>query len=338
MRLKHSLAAAASLLFLSVGCTQNGASAYLAPTAEKGDDIAEGDETIDDFSPQADILFVVDNSGSMNVHQRNLSANINQFTREFLRAPVLDYNIAVVSTDVDGISNPCCGKFMSKGSNPKVVNRRTPNATRVLAENLILGINGSGTEAPFDATRMALDPALLAGHNAGFSRKHSAIVTIFITDAEDQSDIDPLGLYNLLLSKKAGRKKKVFAFGALIPTSETNCDRDAFQSPTLIEEFLAMFNMFPYNEMNLCATDFGKRLADAAASIVNEVGNKIYLSRRPDIATLRVTYGAADLPNHPDTGWTFDPRENAIVLGRNVDWESQPPDSEIKVHYVSIKL
>ena len=243
MSLKHSLLVAASLLFMGVGCTQNGASAYLAPTAEQGKDIAEGDETIDDFSPQADILFVVDNSGSMATHQANLASNIAQFTQEFLRAPVLDYNIAVTTTDVDGFTNPCCGKFFSKGSNPKVVNRRTPNANRILGENLAPGINGSGSEASFDAVSMALDPALLAGHNSGFSRKHSAIVTIFITDAEDQSDIDPLGLYNKLLAMKAGRKKKVFAFGALIPTSETNCDRDAFQPPTLIEEFLARFKI-----------------------------------------------------------------------------------------------
>jgi hypothetical protein len=335
MSLKKSLLLAAALLALGTGCTQNGASAYLAPTDMKGEDIAEGDETIDDFSPQADILFVVDNSGSMSTHQANLAANITQFTNEFLASPILDYNIAVTSTDVDGFGGVSNGKF---SGTTRVVNKRTPNANRILAQNLTLGTSGSGTEAPFDAVKMAMDPALLNTWNAGFARKHSALVVIFITDAEDQSNIDPLGLYNYMLSLKSGRKKKIFSFGALIPTSETNCDRDAFQPPTLIEEFLAMFPMWPYNEMNLCASDFGKRLAEAAASIVDEVGNKIYLSRAPDISTLRVTYGAADLPNDPLTGWTFDPKANAIVLGRNIDWESQPPDSEIKVHYTSIKF
>jgi hypothetical protein len=314
-----------------VSCTERSASIYTKPTDRK-DDIDEGNETIDDFSPQADILFVVDNSGSMSTHQANLAANIPQFTGEFFRAPILDYHIAVVSTDVDGFASPCCGKF---AGSVKVVDKRTPNADAVLASNLKLGINGSGTEQPFQAVRMAMDPALLATDNAGFARKHSAFVAIFITDAEDQSTIDPQGLYNFILQMKGNRKKKAFAFGALIPTTETNCDRDAFQPPTLIEQFLGMFPLAGSNEMNLCAPDFGKRLAEAAASIVNEVGNKIYLSRRPDIQTLRVTYGAADLPNNPRNGWTFDPRENAIVLGRDIDWDSQPPDSEVKVHYTA---
>ncbi len=314
-----------------VSCGDRAGTIYTKP-ADKKDEVDEGNETIDDFSPQADILFVVDNSGSMSTHQANLAANIPQFTSEFFRAPILDYNIAVTSTDVDGFTQPCCGKF---AGTIKVVNKRTPNADAVLANNLKLGIGGSGTEAPFDAVVQAMDPAMLAGDNAGFARKHSAFVVIFITDAEDQSSIDPQGLYNFILNMKGNRKKKAFAFGALIPTTETNCDRDAFQPPTLIEQFLGMFPLAGSNEMNLCAPDFGKRLAEAAASIVNEVGNKIYLSRRPDIATLHVTYGTGDLPNDSKTGWTFDPRENAIVLGKQIDWESQPPDSEIKVHYTA---
>ena len=75
MSLKHSLLVAASLLFMGVGCTQNGASAYLAPTAEQGKDIAEGDETIDDFSPQADILFVVDSS-------ENCTKDLDQYLKQ----------------------------------------------------------------------------------------------------------------------------------------------------------------------------------------------------------------------------------------------------------------
>lgn len=313
-------------------CTEKSSSIYLKPTVLK-DDVTDGNETIDDFSPQADILFVVDNSGSMSTHQANLAANIPQFTAEFFRAPILDYNIAVVSTDVDGYREPCCGKF---AGTIRVVNKRTPNGDAVLAQNLKLGINGSGIEMPFDAVKKALDPNLLSTWNTGFSRKHSALVVIFITDAEDQSKISGLDLYNYILNMKGNRKKKAFAFGALIPTNENNCDRDAFDPPTRIENFLNMFPLAGSNEMNLCARDFGKRLAEAAASIVDEVGNKIYLSRCPEKESIRVTYGSDDLPNDPKTGWTFNPADNAVVLGKQIDWESQPPDSEIKVHYTAV--
>ena len=151
-------------LFATIGgCTSKSESIFLAPSQDKTD-VSEG-ETTENFSPQADILFVVDNSGSMNTHQLNLAANIEQFISEFLRQPILAYNIAVVSTDVDGFSPPTRGAF---AGTTKVVNKQTPNGARILAENLKLGIRGSGAEAPFDAAQMALDPGLLAAGNAGF--------------------------------------------------------------------------------------------------------------------------------------------------------------------------
>jgi hypothetical protein len=51
-----------------------------------------------------------------------------------------------------------------------------------------------------------------------------------------------------------------------------------------------------------------------------------------------VTYGDAELPQSLDKGWTYDPSRNAIVLGRDIDWESQPQGSAIKVHYDEAKI
>jgi len=333
MTLSKRLIVVLSLFSTIGGCMSKSESIYLAPFQDKTA-VTEG-ETTENFTPQADILFVVDNSGSMSPHQINLSANISQFITEFLRQPILAYNIAVVSTDVDGFGQPTRGAF---AGTTKVVNKQTPNGARILAENLKLGIRGSGLEAPFDATHLALDPALLAAGNAGFLRKNAALVVIFITDAEDQSDIRPQALYEYLVNTKDGRKNKVFSFGAIIPTAETRCARDAFEPPRLIEEFLGIVQNSGNNVMNLCASDFGQKLAEAASQIVDQVGNKIYLSRAPEISTLKVTYGSVELQPDARTGWTFDPLENAVVLGKEIDWNSQPPDSEIRVDYTAAKF
>src|SRR5690349_494813 len=53
------------------------------------------------FDPKVDILFVVDNSGSMGTHQQNLSANVSKFTQAFIKGSILDYNIGIVTTDMD---------------------------------------------------------------------------------------------------------------------------------------------------------------------------------------------------------------------------------------------
>ena len=52
--------------------------------------------------PKVDILFVVDDSGSMSNHQTNLSSNIGRFLEAFFGRVSIDYHIGVVSTDMDG--------------------------------------------------------------------------------------------------------------------------------------------------------------------------------------------------------------------------------------------
>src|SRR5690606_29676192 len=47
-------------------------------------------------APQAEILFVIDNSASMDRHIRTVSANIDQFVTAFSRQNPLEYRLAVM--------------------------------------------------------------------------------------------------------------------------------------------------------------------------------------------------------------------------------------------------
>lgn len=320
-------------------CSPENPKAYIKPSVPDEKVVQDNTQV---FDPKVDILFVVDNSGSMATHQKNLAANVTKFTSTFTKSSVLDYNIGVVTTDMQGSSwgsrKICCGQLYG---NTKVVNKNTPGADRILASNLIVGIDGSASEASFDPVVAALSAPLMGSWNAGFYRQDASLVVIFLTDAEDQSDAtDAAGLYRFLLNLKQGNASKLLAYGVLVPTIDTmRCDRDESTStPRRIESFLSMVPNNKNNIMNICDPDYGTRLASMAKDIVDKVGNIIYLSRAPDFNSIRVTYGSVDLPEDYHRGWSFDPKKNAIILGDKIDWGSQPSGSRIKVFYNAAQI
>ncbi|WP_413287509.1 hypothetical protein [Bdellovibrio sp. HCB337] len=333
MNFKHALVLTL-LGFGMAACSPATPDAYLKPKNQEEKVVQDNTQV---FDPKVDILFVVDNSGSMATHQRNLATNVAKFTSTFTKSSVLDYNIGVLTTDMDGYSwggrKACCGQL---AGNVRVVNKMTPSADQILAANFVLGTDGAADEKSFDPVFAALSPPNLTGWNNGFYRQDASIAVIFLTDAEDQSEnIDANGLYRFLLNLKGGNASKVLGYGVLVPSNDTTgCDRDEYRTtPVRIESFLSMVTNHKANIMNLCDPDYGTRLANLAKDIVDNVGNIIFLDRPPDVKSIRVTYGAIDLPKDYEKGWTFDIDKNAIMLGSKIDWSSQPSGSRVKVFY-----
>ncbi len=289
------------------------------------------------YNPRVDVLFVVDDSGSMSSHQANVARNIGQFTSVFLKKSVLDYNIGVITTDAGGFASPCCGQLEG---NPKIVTKFTPDRDKALADNLVVGTSGSATESPFAAMTLALGPNHLSGWNKGFLRDDADLIVIVITDAEDQSvGIEPSEMMQFLLDLK-GDKRKVLTYGAIIPSNfnSNSCGRDdPGERPLRLEEFFLLSSNAPDNVLNICNADFGQALGDFALQIVERTGRTIYLTRQPDADTIRVKYGSVFLPNDKDFGWTFDPGRNAIQLGAQIDWEAQPEGSKVRIFYNKAK-
>jgi len=319
----------------SVSCSPQTPEAYLRPNPPDEKVVQENTEV---FDPTVDILFVIDNSGSMSAHQRNLATNVDKFTSTFINSSILDYNIGVVTTDMDGTSygsgGRCCGKLVGY---VRVVTKATQNADMVLSENLLSpGTGGSAEEKSFDPVAAALTPPLINGFNAGFYRPDASLVVIFLTDAEDQSrDTDAKGLYELLLKLKGGNADRILAYGVIVPSNDTlNCRRDdGGARPRRIEDFLSRVVNKNNNIMNICDPDYGVRLAGMAQDIVKRIGNVIYLNRPPDLKSIRVTYGTQTLPMDYEKGWSFDAKKNAVILGAKIPWGSQPTGSRVKVFY-----
>lgn len=142
------------------------------------------DKIVQVTTPSVDVLWVVDNSGSMSDNQRALADNFPLFMDYFLGSG-LDYHIGVVSTDMD--ANAHKGKLREvNGVRWVDVNNTAPMET--FAAMAQMGINGSSDERGREAAYSALEIEK-NGYNAGFLRDDlgAGLHVVVISDEQDYS-------------------------------------------------------------------------------------------------------------------------------------------------------
>ncbi len=174
-----------------------------------------------DFNPNIDILFVIDNSGSMAEEQASLAANFPRFINvlEAIEGGLPNVNLGVISTNVGAGPYPISGcvwpgdngalqSTRGEGAPPYCIvptgafiqdwddgaggRLRNYDSYQGLAASFAciaqLGTSGCGFEQPLESMRRALDGSV-AG-NAGFMRPDAFLAVIFITDEDDCSTRD----------------------------------------------------------------------------------------------------------------------------------------------------
>ncbi len=345
---------------LLVGCAPDSPKAT-TPTENKSEKIKNAVLSValtQTLHQQVDILFVIDDSASMQAHQADLSSNIRLFVAEMQKSNLLDYHIGVVTTSMDGASpydptsrwpsgcdyavggawggstgRPCGdGKLVHFKTHVPFVDRQTPNGLSVLEENILVGTEGSSEEMSFDPISAALSSPMMSAENTGFLRKDASLAIIIMTDAEDQSQtMSPETLNDFLVNLKNGKADKVLTYAAIVPSSVTSpsCTRDEYGvTPLRIEQFLKLSGG---TEFNICDADYGTKLAAIAKDVTQKVGKLMYLSRAPVVNTISVKFGlpgsptAQVIPNDASTGWTYDPTRNALIFGDKLIFDPKQP-------------
>jgi len=213
----NAVRAAWAALALAAGCQKDPPNAVTT---------CQGLAVVDD---RTDILFVVDDSGSMYDKQENLAQNFGAFIDRLAASPARnDYQIGVTTTSVDRYdygtfpitftptgacpTPPSNGKPYPRGaivstSGPDVADERVQSTTappRVLpaasptlvadfTQNVAVGVCGSGREQGLEGARLALSEPNTSGANAGFLRQGARLVVVIVSDADDCSDPEHTG-------------------------------------------------------------------------------------------------------------------------------------------------
>jgi len=149
-----------------------------------------------------DVLWIVDNSGSMESSQSNLTTNFQSFIDGFQQKGY-DFNMAVTGSDAWRAayqSNATNKSMLSRArpgeinysTNPLtyltnsgvfIMNRLTPNLSQKFVTAATQGIRGTGDERAFASIKAFLD----APANADFRRSDAILAVIIVSDEDDFS-------------------------------------------------------------------------------------------------------------------------------------------------------
>ena len=146
-------------------------------------------------SPKAtDILFIVDNSGSMSEEQEKISEKFDRFVDQIGN---VDFQIGIITTDPDsGLGG--AGRLINFSSNTRFLTPQTSNLKNLFKSKVRTGTDGSGNEVPFICATKAIEER--SGHNQGFFRDDADLTVVILTDEDGAMMIIKMDF--LLNSKK----------------------------------------------------------------------------------------------------------------------------------------
>lgn len=287
---------------------------------------------------KVDILFVVDNSGSMGDEQDTLVAGFDGFIE---KASVWDvkYRIGVITTDVKAGQGHLVGY-------PTYVTNENPAPFKA---NALVGIKGSGNERGLHTAWLALQPTALAasGPNAGFLRDDALLAIIWISDEDEGTKGTPVQSYVDFFKglKPPGKLKGYAIVGDQITEdapiggcggydgSATFGGPDAGAEPgTRYIEAAGKLNGFWHS---ICA--FGKEGEDEAP-LLEQIGEDAFqpilefpLSVQPDPTTIVVEVDGSPC----EDGWSHDAEKNVVLFA--LESTCLPgPDASLKFIYKPI--
>ncbi len=146
------------------------------------------EEVVQQKSDAVDILFVIDNSGSMREEQAKLRRNFRSFITELVNANITNFHIGVVTTDVLA---PDAGFLRQFKDNNGRTHRyiagylfQKQDVIKFFSKIADVGTGGNSYEMPLEAMRLAL---FERKQNQGFLRKDSALAVIIVSDEDDCS-------------------------------------------------------------------------------------------------------------------------------------------------------
>lgn len=287
-----------------------------------------------------DILWVVDNSGSMENSQANLAANFQSFINRF-QTLNLDFRMGVITTDaylayhynqnsrsqlrdrgVDTKGTLNCNDDTDLTTGIRIMDRNTPNLATVFVKNIKQGICGNGDERAFSSFRHALGNPL----NNGFRRPGAFLSIIIVSDEDDFSHTDWQNGTNSYYFTENYNDSSMLSVASFTSYLDTLTNTTAGGVRNYSVSVISILDQACLNQLNDSAQKIGtryKQLANATqgtqGSLCSNFGTTLdlisqqvvtlssvfQLNREPIPASIYVTVNGVQVPQHATNGWTY---------------------------------
>lgn len=243
--------AAGVLLLAGTGCVDYGVS-----TA--GDTAAEPVFVVETFvqsaAPAVDVLWVIDDTGSMAAEQRALASSFPAFVQA-LTAQRIAYQLGVVVASVEGAD---AGRLRG---NPWIITPEADDPAAAFTRAVEVGTSGTSAEAGLGAVVLALAEPLRSGANRGFRRPGAALHVVVVSDADDASDAtlgaDPATAFLEAMAAEAvadGAEVRFSAVAGDVPDGCTGTSGQAVAAVRYAQVVEALDGVFA----SICQADLGR--------------------------------------------------------------------------------
>ena len=244
--------------------------------------------------PVLDVLWVIDNSGSMNQFQTNLATNISSFMSAFTQTGA-DYHMAVITTDRWTIG--------------QILTPTTPNVEQELSNLVMTGTYGSGMEKGVEMSYRALSSSSSAGPGSSFWREDATLVVIYVSDEKDWSSPG----WNSYTNFFDGLKQP----GQFVPYGVISDVPGGCQYTTLSGHVRSLQPGYGYWDLidhyggtwySICTTDWGVQLQDLAGEVT---GRRMFMLEEDDpiVDTIEVSVNGQTTEN-----WEYDSDTNSVIF------------------------
>lgn len=323
--------------------------------------LAQGDTFRQNSSTQntkIDVLWVVDNSGSMATSQQNLANNFPSFIQNFI-SKGYDFQMGVVSSDAY-LALPLYTPYYNTSPTPsyyggrpqeeigwlrdgtwtqpsgfRILTPTTPNLHQVFMQNAMQGTNGRGDERSFQSMSTALDST----GNAGFLRPGAFLAVVLVTDEDDFShdgtaqyerydrplhtiDSYVSFLDSKTLSTPTNRRHSVSS----ISVNDQACLDSIYNGAQKIGLRVGQLaDATGGVKGNLCG-NFATELELISNRIVS-LSTQFYLNGNPIPSSIKVFVNGALVPA---AGWSYNATSNSIMFQAGY---TPPQDSTIQVTF-----
>ncbi len=240
-----------------------------------------------------DIVFVIDDSGSMELEQANLALNFPKFIEVLDMVGNLDYRVAVTTTGRDyawTTTSPLGPLPMDQNGNNGALMQRcdmtrpwveSTDATRkaTFACAAEVGVGGPSKEMPLGVVKQAFGDRVTDGTNSGFLRDDALLAIVVLTDEDDcsyeqsvslgftdnlcDSDMEPVSTYvSFLDGVKGDRGRWAVAVIAGLGPGSCSSDFGTAAEATRLKDFVSQTGANGVTS-SICDGDLAPALAAA---------------------------------------------------------------------------
>lgn len=320
-----------ALVFGQIGCSSKvGSFDLLAESASFNQSTAE-------VNGKIDVLWVVDNSGSMLTSQQAVADNFQRFIEKF-EENGFDFQIAVTTSDAyKDVFNPNLGMSVYKNGSytngqgqvvqaPKILKPDTPDLEQAFIANIMRGVNGSGDERAWQSLKSALSNT--TNQAMGFPRADAFLSVIIVSDEDDFSWDGAGTLDNMYNDPRLHTAASYESFLDTLTNSSASNRRHNVNSIAIFDEtcrqalgggtrkigvrYEALSNLTSGLLGSLC-DDFGTTLSSISNKII-ELSTQFYLDRTPAPGSLRVYVASVEVAEDMTNGYTYNSANNSITF------------------------